>query len=124
MLIDTCGLLRLVFGTLSDEAKALLDSDPDPLICPVSYYEIGFKNAIGKLELPIAAEDLRGRVLESYFFREVAVDGEITSKAATLPIHHRDPFDRILIATALRENVAVLTDDRRFADYGVNVVPC
>lgn len=124
MLIDSCGLLRLVFGTLSSVARERLSTIPDPLVCPVSYYEIGFRHAIGKLELPIPTSELRIRVIETYFFRQIPVDAEISANATALPIYHRDPFDRILIATALRENVAVLTDDRRFLDYGVEVVPC
>jgi PIN domain nuclease of toxin-antitoxin system len=41
---------------------------------------------------------------------------------ASLPLVHRDPFDRIIIAEALKENVAVLTKDRTFADYGTHIL--
>ena len=59
---------------------------------------------------------------ERYALSELALDAALCARAAGLPNHHRDPFDRFIIAAALDRNLPVVTVDRQFAAYGVTVV--
>lgn len=82
----------------------------------MSIWEAAIKRAAGRLRAPhnltalLAAE-----------FRMLEIDAALLEQAAELPRHHTDPFDRVLVAHALRENLAVLTRDSAFADYGVRL---
>jgi PIN domain nuclease of toxin-antitoxin system len=82
----------------------------------MSIWEAAIKREAGRLRAPrnlaalLAAE-----------FRMLDVTAALLEAAAELPRHHADPFDRVLIAHALHEDLAVLTRDRRFAAYGVRL---
>ena len=84
----------------------------------VSFGEIGVKVAIGRLSVP---RDLRDQVLASGA-RLLRLEADHGLAVADLPLHHRDPFDRLLIAQARSEQLTIVTADRRFADYDVPVV--
>jgi PIN domain nuclease of toxin-antitoxin system len=119
LLVDTQVAL-LALGQprrLSDaERAALVDPRVDRCISPVSVWEAALKREHGRLRAPrglaaaLAAE-----------FRMLAVDAGLLERAAELPPHHADPFDRVLVAHALREDMAVLTRDAAFALYGVRL---
>jgi PIN domain nuclease of toxin-antitoxin system len=102
---------------LTDRERALLvDSAVDRRLSPMSIWEAAIKREAGRLRAPrnlaalLAAE-----------FRMLDVTAALLEAAAELPRHHADPFDRVLIAHALHEDLAVLTRDRRFAAYGVRL---
>jgi PIN domain nuclease of toxin-antitoxin system len=78
-------------------------------------WELGIKQTAGKLRLksPI------GSMLERFRLVELPVTIRHADGAAMLPLHHRDPFDRILIAQAQLEALILVTSDRRLADYGI-----
>jgi PIN domain nuclease of toxin-antitoxin system len=102
---------------LSDTERALLvDPFVDRRLSPVSIWEAAIKREAGRLRAPrnlaalLAAE-----------FRMLDVTASLLEAAAELPRHHADPFDRVLIAHALQEDLAVLTRDRALADYGVRL---
>jgi PIN domain nuclease of toxin-antitoxin system len=76
------------------------------------------KSAIGKLTVP---GDLREHVVESGM-RILGLTPAHGLGVADLPLHHRDPFDRLLIAQARQEGLTVVTADRRFAEYDVPVI--
>lgn len=84
----------------------------------VSFAEIGVKVSIGKLTVP---DDLTEAVLQSGV-KMLALEAQHGLAVAELPMHHRDPFDRLLIAQARLEGLAVLTADHRFAEYDITVV--
>ncbi len=83
-----------------------------------SAWEISIKKALGKLGAP---DDLEQQILASGFAL-LAMSVTHAMAAGQLPRHHEDPFDRMLIAQALAEQMTVVTRDKRFADYGVQVI--
>lgn len=84
-------------------------------VSAASIWEIGIKSAIGKLHAD-PAEVLAA--LEPAGFRELAVTGTHAAGVARLPVHHRDPFDRLLVAQAVAEPMRLLTNDSALAAYG------
>jgi PIN domain nuclease of toxin-antitoxin system len=100
------------------ERALLLDPAVDRCLSPMSVWEAAIKREIGRLRAPrnlsvvLAAE-----------FRMLDVTTALLEAAAELPHHHTDPFDRVLIAHALQEDLSVLTRDLAFSHYGVRVAP-
>ena len=84
----------------------------------VSFAEIGVKAAIGKLSVPT---DLREHVTAAGL-HILSLDADHGLAVADLPLHHRDPFDRLLVAQARAEHLTIITADRRLADYDVPVI--
>jgi PIN domain nuclease of toxin-antitoxin system len=84
----------------------------------VSFAEIGVKAAIGKLVVP---EDFRQHVARSGL-RILGLAPDHGLGVADLPMHHRDPFDRLLISQARSEGLTIVSADQRFADYDVPLV--
>jgi PIN domain nuclease of toxin-antitoxin system len=80
-----------------------------------SAWEIAIKMAVGKIRLEASVE---AGIAESYF-EPLPIEFRHTEKVAALPLHHRDPFDRMLIAQCLVENLTLVTADRRLEPYGV-----
>lgn len=121
LLLDTQVVLWHLGGerSLSPQATEAIAAADDLLFSAVSYAEIGIKTAVGKLQVPA---DLRDRVADAGV-RTLGLSAEHGLSVAALPLHHRDPFDRLLIAQALAESLAVVTADARFGEYGVVVVP-
>jgi PIN domain nuclease of toxin-antitoxin system len=100
---------------LTDTERALLiDPAVDRRLSPMSIWEAAIKREAGRLRAPrnlavvLAAE-----------FRLLELTAALLEAAAELPRHHADPFDRVLIAHALAEDLSVLTRDEHFAGYGV-----
>jgi PIN domain nuclease of toxin-antitoxin system len=117
LLLDTHLLLWWVAnsGSLPEQARALI-SDPENTIfvSAVSLWEIWLKESLGKLHVPPDFEDKLA--LES--FESLPLTGPQTRQVARLPWHHRDPFDRMLIAQAQIEDLTLLTADDRVSAYG------
>ena len=88
-------------------------------VSAVSVVEIGLKTSSGKL--PPLPEPIP-EVLVTARFQELALTARHAQAVADLPWHHRDPFDRMLIAQALVEDLPVLTSDRIFETYGVRIL--
>jgi PIN domain nuclease of toxin-antitoxin system len=124
MILDTCALLFLANGDrrLTAGIRARLGMLPVRWFCAISTFEIALKQADGKLPLPLPALTWMEDVVHRYALTEVVLDSALCAAAATLPMHHRDPCDRFIIAGALRLAVPVVTIDPKFAAYGVTVV--
>lgn len=88
------------------------------LVSTASLWEIAIKASVGKLDAP---DDLPERVQE-LGFELLPVSAEHAWRVRALPLHHRDPFDRLLIAQAQIERLPVVTADPAFRDYDVEVV--
>lgn len=88
------------------------------LVSVVSFAEMGIKQSVGRLDRP---EDIRQHVLDSGA-RILGLSAEHGLALADLPLHHRDPFDRLLISQARSEGLTILTADTRFERYDVPVV--
>lgn len=104
--------------SLSDEIKARLDHEADVYVSTVTVWEVAIKQAIGKLE----PADLPERILDSGF-RELPVRSRHALAAGRLPLLHRDPFDRMLVAQARCEELTLVTRDFRCREYDVAVLP-
>ncbi|WP_413452554.1 type II toxin-antitoxin system VapC family toxin [Georgenia phoenicis] len=121
LLVDTHVVLWQLTGEreVSPEAREALLSARDLLISAVSFAEIGIKVSLKKLEVP---QGLEGAV-QALGLRVLGLSPAHGLAVGDLPLHHRDPFDRLIIAQAVCEDLPVLTADSRFADYPITVVP-
>lgn len=98
------------------ERSLLVDPTIDRCLSPVSVWEAAIKREAGRLRAP------RGlTALLAAQFRMLAITAALLEHAAELPKHHLDPFDRVLIAHALDDDLEVLTRDRAFGSYGVRL---
>lgn len=120
LLLDTQVVLWQLSGerSLSEVAQEAIARADDLLFSVASFAEIGIKAAIGKLKVP---ETLAEGVADAGV-RTLALSAEHGLTVAKLPMHHRDPFDRLLIAQAMIEGLTIVTSDRRFAQYAVPLV--
>jgi PIN domain nuclease of toxin-antitoxin system len=120
LLLDTQVVLWQLAGarTVAPRAKEAIERAAELSFSVVSFAEIGVKSAAGKLTVP---SDLREHVVNSGM-RILGLSPEHGLGVADLPLYHRDPFDRLLIAQARHERLTVVTADRRFAEYDVSVI--
>jgi PIN domain nuclease of toxin-antitoxin system len=110
---------------LGKKAGDLLSSLPagdEVFLSAASSWEISIKFYLGKLPLPEPPSVYVPRRLGG--IQPLVVTHAHALAAGELPLHHRDPFDRLLIAQARLEGMTVLTTDRVFAQYGVPVIWC
>ncbi len=120
ILLDTCTLLWLALdqSRLSPAAAACLKKNAGSLyVSPLTAFEIGQKDAGGKLALELPPARWFSRTLELHGLRECAFTSLIALRASALPRLHADPFDRILIATAQHEAFTLLTPDPQIRAY-------
>ena len=122
-LLDTHTVLWFLKGDkkLSDKARRLIDSPRNSkFLSIVSLWEIAVKVSLGKLVLDKSFERLFPEQL--YFNRIEVLDITVDSliKLTTLPFHHRDPFDRLIIAQALVEELPIIGTDAAFDAYGIS----
>ena len=101
---------------ISESARAAIaDPNNEVLVSAVTGWEIGIKKARGRLVAP----DNLAAVVEEKRFEHLSLTFAHAERAAALPPHHRDPFDRMLIAQAQAEGLVLVTRDSRIADYEV-----
>ncbi len=125
LLLDTqCWLwMQAAPERFSSPARELVD-DPDSvlLLSPVSAWEIAEKYAEGRLALPVPPAEYVPSRMKSSGVDALALQHSHALQVAMLPWHHRDPFDRLLIAQAQVEGLPLLSADRQLADYDVEIV--
>jgi PIN domain nuclease of toxin-antitoxin system len=102
---------------------AIEDGAKDVYASAASAWEIAIKQSLGKLDLDRPAERWLSRVLERTGIEALPVELGAALRLRALPWHHRDPFDRLLVAHALESGLTIATRDPRFAKYGVAVIP-
>ncbi len=121
VLLDTHALVYALAqpDSLSRKVVRLLeDSETERWVSVVSLWEIAVKVQIGKLSLPLDAAYYH-RNLEALGARTLGVTVEHSLALLRLPLHHRDPFDRLLIAQAAEENLTLVSRDKAFRVYDV-----
>lgn len=121
LLLDTHVLIWVFDNnpTLAEEAsEAIADGENEVFVSAVTAWEIAIKRGLKKLELK--GDYQLG--LRLYRFTPLSVSTEHALAVETLPRHHADPFDRLLIAQAQLENLAMVTRDERFEEYGLRVI--
>jgi PIN domain nuclease of toxin-antitoxin system len=121
LLLDTHAFLWFITNNprLSAKAKALLESDVEVLISTASLWEIAIKTSIGKLVLAQPYDIFIRQQLEQNSIEILPVKLEHLIVVAGLPFHHRDPFDRLLIAQAMVEDLPMVSADNAFDAYAV-----
>jgi PIN domain nuclease of toxin-antitoxin system len=108
---------------LSSEAIAQITDETNELWLSVaSIWEIGIKVSIGKLPLPEPIDSYISSRIEEMGARECEITAHHALQAAKLPLYHRDPFDRMLIAQAKIENMTIITADAIFKQYEVSII--
>jgi len=108
---------------LSRDAVTLLaDRGTAVYLSTASVWEVIIKHAVGKLALPAAPEVLVPQAMADDGMIELPIAHRHALQVTHLPIHHRDPFDRVIIAQAQVEGMPILTADRRFAAYDVALI--
>ena len=120
LLVDTHAVLWWLSEdkALSPRAyAAIADPSTEPCVSIASLWEIAIKCSTGKL----TAEDDLPAILAEEGFAWLPVSTAHVWEVRALPLHHRDPFDRLLVAQALTERLPVVTADQHFAAYGVDV---
>jgi PIN domain nuclease of toxin-antitoxin system len=106
-------------------AQEILTSSTSELyFSAVGSWEIAIKFALGSLPLPKAPSEYIPHALRAWALRALDITHEHALRAGELPAHHRDPFDRMLIAQALSEQMTLLTADRVFQKYRVDLIFC
>ena len=122
LLLDTPALLWFIAGSssLSDAARRLIeDTGNEKFVSIASIWETAIKVSIGKMSLSSPFDDLFPHQLQINGFDLLPVKVEHASVIAALPFHHRDPFDRLLIAQAIQEKLTLVSIDEVFDDYGI-----
>lgn len=124
LLLDTHAFLWFAAGDrrLSRRARAVMEADDaELLVSAASVWEMAIKASLGRLKLPLPVDAyVAEKMTEGY--RMAAVTWAHTAAVQQLPFYHRDPFDRLLVAHARAERYPLVTRDRVFRRYGVDVV--
>jgi PIN domain nuclease of toxin-antitoxin system len=110
--------LNLDPGRIAGAIIAELDAAEAVYFSAASAWELSIKQSLGKLRMTgsISAFVAKAGLLE------IAVTTKFAEAAAQLPMHHRDPFDRIIVAQARGEGLTLITSDRRLANYDVKIL--
>jgi len=90
------------------------------LISKASLWEIAIKVSIGKLKLETSFDELK-KYLENNLFMELEFDYNDLQQLTTLPFHHQDPFDRLIISQAINRDLTLVIDDNKFQNYPVKL---
>ncbi|MGH3762895.1 type II toxin-antitoxin system VapC family toxin [Actinophytocola sp.] len=107
---------------LNEKALALVrDGSVDLFLSAASSWEMSIKYALGKLSLPVPPADYVPDRMRTSGVTGIPVTHRHALRVAQLPAHHRDPFDRVLIAQAQLDKLTILTADRMFDRYDVPV---
>jgi len=126
LLVDACALIVFHgYGgqTMSSAGKAAMTTG-DVFVSPITVWEISRRIALGRLERP-APPGFNGSLsewLRQAGYRMLPMTWDACEQANALPMHHKDPMDRMLIALALDRGMTVVTDDDVFARYGVETI--
>jgi PIN domain nuclease of toxin-antitoxin system len=105
---------------LSATAQTLIqDASNEALISPASYWEIAIKISIGKWRLNRVYEEFMDIALNKYGFQVMPILPAHTAALIELPFHHRDPFDRRLVAQAIVEETPIVSRDAILDAYGI-----
>lgn len=102
----------------------LADGEQELYLSAASSWEIAIKTRLGKFDLPEAPLQYVGSRTVAQGIRPLSITQNHTLRVFDLPLHHKDPFDRLLISQAMAEGMTILTADRAFRKYPVELVWC
>jgi PIN domain nuclease of toxin-antitoxin system len=122
LLLDTHTFLWWINNDpqLSDSARVAISSERNECFLSVaSCWELAIKASIGKIRLTKPVERFIPEELAANDFQLLSIDFRHVAKVETLPFHHRDPFDRLLVAQVLTEKITIISADAMLSEYGV-----
>jgi len=122
LLLDTHTFLWWINNDalLSDPARVAIASERNECFLSLaSCWELSIKASIGKLRLSKSVERFIPEELAANDFQLLTIDFRHVAKVESLPFHHRDPFDRLLVAQALTERMTIISADAVLSEYGV-----
>lgn len=122
VLLDTHAFLWYVLDDprLSVKARQTIDDPQNEVaISPASYWEIAIKIGLGKYVLSEPYDVFMDREISANDFRILPIETRHTMVLTTLPLHHRDPFDRLIIAQAIHEAIPLVSADACFDAYPI-----
>jgi PIN domain nuclease of toxin-antitoxin system len=125
LLLDTHAFLWFIGGSdrLSDSARDLIEIEAsDRYLSVASLWEMAITVSIGKLEVPLPFTRLVRQHVTGNAIDVLPIEPEHLDKQRNMPFHHRDPFDRLIIAQAISEEMTVVGRDDAFQEYPVDLV--
>lgn len=118
ILLDTHIWVRwLISDKIDSELTDLIENSEQVCISSISCWEVVYLAKRGRMELPIHAEKWIDVGLSETHMTCLPIDQQIAVLAANLPDHHRDPADRIIIATAITHGAQLISFDEQFREY-------
>ncbi|MFN4253915.1 MAG: type II toxin-antitoxin system VapC family toxin [Saprospiraceae bacterium] len=124
LLLDTHALIWFLNGDtqLSSTAQSAIESpENQSFVSIAAVWEIAVKNSLGKLALNRPFAELRHQI-QMNGFEIMPIRFEHAQRVNQMPFHHRDPFDRIMLAQALTDALTIISRDPLFEPYGVDLV--
>ena len=122
LLLDTNVVIWLLLGdrdaVSSQVTELLLDEDNSISVSAVSTWEIAIKRSLGKLDIDASW----AKALTHLRFDQMPITAEHAAMVEHLPWHHRDPFDRLLVAQAILEDHVMVSADRQMKQYDIEVI--
>lgn len=120
LLLDTHTFIWYVLNIqrLTDKVRNLIDDEDNEILLSIaSIWEMAIKQSTGKLSFSLPFELFITQQLSFNKFNLLEIKINHIAQVATLPLHHRDPFDRLLIAQAMVEQIPILSADSAFDAY-------
>jgi PIN domain nuclease of toxin-antitoxin system len=125
ILLDTHTFLWFALGDahLSTAARTyIVDPTNAKYISPASYWEIAIKMSMGKYSLRVPHDVFFETTIVNNGFHILNIEPRHTAALVTLPFHHRDPFDRLLVAQAIVESMPIISIDPKLDPYPIRRV--
>ena len=108
---------------LSSRAKGIIEDINNVIfLSSASVWELSIKSSIGKIKFFVSLEEIINTAMNVYDFKHLPITIQHSLEVGKLPLYHRDPFDRVLIAQARVENMILITCDSYMKQYDVNVI--
>jgi len=121
-LLDTCAIIWYFEDSpeLSHKVSDIIDN-PDACVCisSVSLWEITLKMSLGKLDLSMSLEELLN-IIKTRAFTIIQIEDMYLNNLSKLPYIHKDPFDRLIISSAISEELVIITSDENIQKYDVS----
>lgn len=117
-ILDTCSFIWYIETSdrLPESVRDLIDTTKYVSVSQATFWEIAIKQSIGKLDLDMSMFELEEKCKENHI-TILPLELAYFEKLKTMPLIHRDPFDRIIMATAIEEDLILLTNDSEIIKY-------
>ncbi len=124
LLLDTCALIWLAEGggKLSEKAVTAIDESRFVYVSALSAWEIALLCSKGQLCFSMPAEEWFSELTQSQDIQIITLSSDIAFLSCSLPMHHKDPADRFILATGISRNLTIVTTDEKFEQYEVRLI--